>query len=687
MAIKEWDRADSLASVRAVSSSRPPSPLKQDRFDTLFHAASVSTASKPPSPVKRASVSCTPAFKERDAEEKKAIPTLPVFGKLPSTTSQASPIFPSPTLPAVHTTPPNEVSAASSITDGFNSPTRKATEVNPITPRMTPALASTRDREVRVPPSPMKDVLPPGTPCPKAPAVPTPQGKISKWALWADRKREDIHAYQYLCRVGEAKGWIEASMSVEDGMDIPEWDEKMGDGVVHAKLVKGWGAEGKVLEHPKLQTSSSNSDVYKKTNMPKVIYCIHALSHLLARRGIAQSIGSHLGTLEFSDDQLAAMQKGLNGIERELFEREDSIILFQTFARGFLWLVGDVPRSYFALTNSDRASPPFKRMVAAASQAARSQSSVGRPRQRRAASSFPFKREPEGHWQGLDSHGRPSCIFGQETLSQYGEEFAKGRASFCGVTSTRALCRSIVVCRQFVQKMSYYRANLSKMDEIQSLFRAKENLEQYRHLTMGQIVTVSTITNFVHLLNDSEFDFGDEIEVEHLRKVVIEAIRENQQPESYVNDLDVKIALVVQNVKFFEELVKARRWGLNNASHPSRAAVLAAHGDPFACSNTVDMATKRKLELYQPLFYLLQTRGEYLVRLFLRMSRVELAEKAKRTVEQVTLTLFRYGRRREEYLMLKLFQHSLSEEVRSALTIADVVHSDPMFLSIALHYV
>ncbi|KZO89449.1 hypothetical protein CALVIDRAFT_574163 [Calocera viscosa TUFC12733] len=97
------------------------------------------------------------------------------------------------------------------------------------------------------------------------------------------------------------------------------------------------------------------------------------------------------------------------------------------------------------------------------------------------------------------------------------------------------------------------------------------------------------------------------------------------------------------------------------------------------------MATKRKLELYQQLFYLPQTRGEYLARLFFRMSRVELAGKAKHTVKQVTF--FCCGQRCEEYLMLKLFQHAILEEVRSAPTIDDVVESHPMFLSIALQYV
>lgn len=69
------------------------------------------------------------------------------------------------------------------------------------------------------------------------------------------------------------------------------------------------------------------TDLYEKKNLPKVIYCIHALrfvssttipppisflpSHLLARRGMAERIGNLLGHLKFSDDQLQRTQKGL----------------------------------------------------------------------------------------------------------------------------------------------------------------------------------------------------------------------------------------------------------------------------------------------------------------------------------------------------------------------------------------
>ncbi|OAX43512.1 hypothetical protein K503DRAFT_765843 [Rhizopogon vinicolor AM-OR11-026] len=263
------------------------------------------------------------------------------------------------------------------------------------------------------------------------------------------------------------------------------------------------------------------------------------------------------------------------------------------------------------------------------------------------------------------------------------------RRSQPAATMLQALLRGVLQRKKFRAKMQYYRTNLDKVVQIQSLFRAKETREQYRQLTLGKNVSVGTIKNFVHLLDNSEADFQDEIKVERLRKRVVEGIRENQALESDVSDLDVKIALVVQNVKSFEELIKARkRYGADSAAaHTTRASILAAHGDPFAGPNTLDHAAKKKLELYQQLFYLLQTRGEYLSGLFVQLSD-ETAEKHRRLTERVVLTLFGYGQdRREDYLFLKLFQLSIREEISVATSISDIIHGHPMYLNIAVQYV
>ena len=55
-------------------------------------------------------------------------------------------------------------------------------------------------------------------------------------------------------------------------------------------------------------------DLYEKKNIPKVIFSLHVLSHLLSRQGLAEKIGNLVGQFEFTDEQLARTQKGLQGV-------------------------------------------------------------------------------------------------------------------------------------------------------------------------------------------------------------------------------------------------------------------------------------------------------------------------------------------------------------------------------------
>ncbi|KAF8559125.1 ras GTPase-activating protein [Imleria badia] len=804
-------------------------------------------------------------------------------------------------------------------------------------------------------------------------ASPLPSSRLTR-GLWADTQRHLLQAYEYLCHVGEAQQWIEGCLGEELGFGVVEMEEGLRNGVVLAKLVRAFQGERVVRriyesKSSKLDFRHSDNinhffvfvhkvglpecfifeltDLYEKKNLPKVIYCIHALSHLLARRGLAQRIGNLLGQLQFSDDQLQKTQKGLNdaGVpmpnfgdvgrelakeinedpevdietederrDRLLLESEDSIRALQCLARGFLvrkaqatqyarlrfaeryvpkiqaicrgalarrqvsdfrretddlvpwairlqtaartalkrrqWLSqlerirasvkyviktqaqirGVLQRRRFArlkaalqssrvlfvkLQSSARAkiarqnvnevSKTFTKVeistsVVAVQAAARAfltraviskqlrkldltedsiialqaqcQAVLVRRRIRTqlaelddvsstivriqaAARTYIARkrllnlirglRRATPMLIGLQARARASLARQQhknlnkalseiKVVSSVGGFQALARAALArnrhreqqkklefvapnvtglqavargylvrrdynawrdhlwlnqpAATMLQALLRGVLQRRQFHAKIQYYRDNLHKVIKIQSLFRAKETREQYRQLTLGKNVTVGTIKNFVHLLDDSEADFQDEIKVERLRKKVVENIRENQALENDVSDLDVKIALVVQNVKSFEELVKVRRmYGADSAAaHAARASILAAHGDPFAGPYTLDHAAKRKLELYQQLFYLLQTQGEYLRQLFVELTDDD-SEKHKSLVERVVLTLFGYGQdRREDYLLLKLFQLSIRQEVTSALTVDGVVRGHPMYINIAVQY-
>lgn len=256
----------------------------------------------------------------------------------------------------------------------------------------------------------------------------------------------------------------------------------------------------------------------------------------------------------------------------------------------------------------------------------------------------------------------------------------------------QSLIRGLLSRRKFFSRLRHYHEHMDKVVKIQSLFRGRQQGEQYRSLTMGKNVPVATIKNFGHLLNDSDADFEDEIEVERLRKLVVRAIRESQTLENDVSELDTKIALLVKNKIGIEELIKAKNErGLLGqreaaAAVQKRNSVLVAANDPFA-DHALDRASRRKFELYQELFYALQTRPEYLARLFARVGKLDMADRDKRQVEKIVLTLFGYAQKaREEFLLLKLFQRCVQEELTFVSTVQEFIRGNAQFIKLVAQY-
>jgi Ras GTPase-activating-like protein IQGAP2/3 len=72
---------------------------------------------------------------------------------------------------------------------------------------------------------------------PNTTSSPSPSSRLLG-GLWADTQRHLIHAYEYLCHVGEAQQWIEGCLGEELGFGVVEMEDGLRNGVVLAKLVR-----------------------------------------------------------------------------------------------------------------------------------------------------------------------------------------------------------------------------------------------------------------------------------------------------------------------------------------------------------------------------------------------------------------------------------------------------------------
>lgn len=243
------------------------------------------------------------------------------------------------------------------------------------------------------------------------------------------------------------------------------------------------------------------------------------------------------------------------------------------------------------------------------------------------------------------------------------------------VAELQAAMRGKMVRAKFAEKQRFFRANMEKVVKVQSFIRGRLQGEAYKSLTSGANPPVGTVKGFVHLLNDSDFDFDEEVEFERLRKTVVQHVRQNEMADQYITQLDIKIALLVKNKITLDEVVKHQKhFGSAAGSLLSNAEISSK--DPFDLK-ALNKNSRRKLEHYQELFFILQTQPQYLARLFRRIREQATAEKECERIKHLMMGLFGYAqKRREEYYLIKLITRSLKEEIDNCPSVQDYLRSN-----------
>ena len=103
----------------------------------------------------------------------------------------------------------------------------------------------------------------------------------SSRGLWADTQRHLMHAYEYLCHVGEAQQWVEGCLGEELGFGVVDMEESLRNGVVLAKLVRVFQGDAvvrRIYEAPKLDFRHSDNINYffnfvRDVGLPEVRAC------------------------------------------------------------------------------------------------------------------------------------------------------------------------------------------------------------------------------------------------------------------------------------------------------------------------------------------------------------------------------------------------------------------------------
>ncbi|ODQ63674.1 hypothetical protein NADFUDRAFT_28700 [Nadsonia fulvescens var. elongata DSM 6958] len=217
--------------------------------------------------------------------------------------------------------------------------------------------------------------------------------------------------------------------------------------------------------------------------------------------------------------------------------------------------------------------------------------------------------------------------------------------------------RGYLVRKPYNDRMQYYIDNMDKIIKIQSFVRAKRQGDAYKSLTSGSNPPLSVIKKFIHLLNDNEADHEEEIQLEIQRKKFVDEVHNNEMLEQFIQQLDVKIALLVKNKITLDELIKHRNRGMirSKTSIGGRGAMDL---------KSLNKTSRQRLELYQGLLYILQTQPVYFARLFKRLRESVIPDKEMRDIEELIMTIYGHRQRpREDFFLLQLISRSIREEI------------------------
>ncbi|XP_075288299.1 ras GTPase-activating-like protein IQGAP1 isoform X2 [Opisthocomus hoazin] len=250
------------------------------------------------------------------------------------------------------------------------------------------------------------------------------------------------------------------------------------------------------------------------------------------------------------------------------------------------------------------------------------------------------------------------------------------------VVKIQSMTRMYQARRRYRDRLQYFRNHINDVIKIQAFIRANKAREDYKTLINAENPPMAVVRKFVHLLDQSDQDFQEELELMKLREEVVTLIRSNQQLENDLNLMDIKIGLLVKNKITLQDVVShSKKLTKKNKEQLSDMMMLNKQRGGL---KALSKEKREKLEAYQHLFYLLQTNPTYLAKLIFQMPQ----NKSTKFMDSVIFTLYNYAsNQREEYLLLRLFQTALQEEIKSKVDqIHEIVTGNPTVIKMVVSF-
>ncbi|XP_012270076.1 ras GTPase-activating-like protein IQGAP1 [Orussus abietinus] len=240
---------------------------------------------------------------------------------------------------------------------------------------------------------------------------------------------------------------------------------------------------------------------------------------------------------------------------------------------------------------------------------------------------------------------------------------------------------------KFHHSVDRYKEHEEAIVKIQALWRGRVARKAFHSLLRLDKPPFSVVRHFSAILNFNAEDYDKDLQLQQLKSEVVQTIRHNQNLSQQLDNMDIKIGLLIQNRITLQDVVVH---GKNLESLAKDKSTTRARKNSVVDSSvhkglkSLTKEGRKMLEGYQHLFYTLQTNPKYLSKLLFLLPQ----SKTNKFLQDVILTLFNFGSNmREEYLLLKLFKSALQEEIRCKFQKpSEVVTGNPLVLKMVVNY-
>lgn len=233
------------------------------------------------------------------------------------------------------------------------------------------------------------------------------------------------------------------------------------------------------------------------------------------------------------------------------------------------------------------------------------------------------------------------------------------------IITMQSAIKGFLARKKYNAQMSFLKLHEREIIKIQSMYRGYLVRKAFNAITRKKETPLACLQMFCHLLEEDENDVEEDYELQELRSRIIKKIKDNNECDISLNELDIKIALLVKNSITLEEVIR----------HTKK--------EKEKKTTKFNKENIEKMKLFGNLYYLLQTQPHYVSKLLFLAG----PNKIKSLTETVVFGLFGYGQNaREEYLILKLIESTMNEEIDTTEDVHGVMKENLIFIKLIVQF-